>query len=310
MCKEYDIEYFDEIDSTNNEAKRRIEAQTGTHVVCSDRPFVLVAHTQTAGRGRQGKDFYSPKGTGIYLTVACPMNCPIAGQVTVTTKAAVAVSRAIEGFFGIECAIKWVNDIYVNDRKCCGILCEAVNDYENDRLRYVIIGVGVNVYTKDWPVDIAGIAGSIRQAGEKTPREDVKMTGEEVLQGSVRIDAGKAPMDDTKIFGEKPPRERSDNAIMSDEEFSGFAERLTEEILRVIYEPDGSEYDYYRSHSYVIGREIIFTEHTGSGPDNHNTPVAQTGTAVGIDEKGGLIVELKSGERRTLDSGEITIRRV
>ncbi|MBO4415700.1 MAG: biotin--[acetyl-CoA-carboxylase] ligase [Lachnospiraceae bacterium] len=277
MSREYDIEYFDEIDSTNNEAKRRIEAQKSPEDGHPDRPFVLVAHSQTAGRGRQGKDFYSPKGTGIYLTVVCPMNCTIAGQVTVTTKTAVAVSRAIESFFGIECAIKWVNDIYVNDRKCCGILCEAVNDYENNRLRYVIIGVGVNVYTRDWPKDIAGIAGSIRQA------ESSSM---------------------------KACKAASDNAIMSDKEFTGFAEKLTEEILRVIYQPDGSEYDHYRSHSCVIGHEITFSEYRGNAQDDHAQLVTRNAKAVDIDENGGLIVELETGERRILDSGEITIRRV
>ncbi|MCR5324265.1 MAG: biotin--[acetyl-CoA-carboxylase] ligase [Lachnospiraceae bacterium] len=252
---DHDIEFFNEIDSTNNEAKRRIEV--GTEPV---RPLIIAARSQTAGRGRQGKNFFSPKGTGIYLTAVCPMNCPIDGQVTVTSKTAVAVSRAIEGFFGIGCKIKWVNDIYVNDRKCCGILCEAVNDYENNRLRYVIIGVGVNVYPSDWPDDIANIAGSVM----------------------------------------------SFNGKLSEEKFTGFAERISQEILHVIYEADGNEMDYYRERSYVIGREIVFYEHAG----DQTQQIAQTALAAGIDEKGGLIVELPSGERRTLDSGEITVRRV
>ena len=197
-----------------------------------------------------------------------------------TTKAAVAVSRAIEGFFGVGCAIKWVNDIFINDRKCCGILCEAVNDYEHNRLKFVVIGVGVNVSTSDWPADIADTAGSIRKD---------KLT---------------------------------------DDEFRAFAERLSVEILKVIYEPDGSEMSFYRDHSYVIGREISFSErintengdaereNTESGDTSRaNTSKADsaqtityTATAVGIDDNGGLIVKLPSGELKKLDSGEITVR--
>lgn len=249
----YDIEFFDEIDSTNSEAKRRIESGKYCNVP-ECRPFILAAHSQTAGRGRQGKSFYSPKGTGVYLTAACPMDCSIASQVTLTSKAAVAVSRAIEGYFGIECSIKWVNDIYVNDRKCCGILCEAINDYEHDRLRYVIVGVGVNVSTAEWPDEIAQTAGSLR----------------------------------------KEP--------LGDEEFTGFAHRLADEILKVIYEPAGDEMEYYRNHSCVIGNEITFSEKSEDGMKMYNA------RAVGIDENGGLIVQVNDRETRTLDSGEITVR--
>ncbi len=248
MHDSYDITIFDEIDSTNNEAKRRI-SDTEKDI---SRPFVIAAHAQTSGRGRHGRSFYSPGGTGVYMTVTCPTDCPIEGQVTMTTKAAVAVSRAIEGFFGKNCAIKWVNDIFIDDRKCCGILCEAVNDYEKNRLKYVVIGVGVNVSTEIWPEEIAHTAGSVR------------------------------------------------SVALTEEEFRHFTERIAEEILKVIYEPDGSEIQYYREHSYVIGREITFTA-AGSGE-------TCSGLAVGIDDKGGLKVRMASGEIITLDSGEITVR--
>ncbi|MCR5331895.1 MAG: biotin--[acetyl-CoA-carboxylase] ligase [Lachnospiraceae bacterium] len=261
MAERYDIEFFDTIDSTNNEAKRRILAAQEE----ISRPFVIVSHSQTAGRGRQGKSFFSPEDTGIYMSVACPMNCPVQDQVTITSRTAVAVSRAIESFFGVECAIKWVNDIYVNDRKCCGILCEAVNDYEKDLLRFVVIGAGVNISTSEWPDEIAQTAGSLR-------REAV-----------------------------------------TEEEFRAFAGRMTEEILNVIYDPDGSEMEYYRAHSWVIGREITFTGkincNQAQDPGTDMKPDALTeGKAVGIDDNGGLIVEMPSGERITLDSGEITVR--
>ncbi|MCR5686391.1 MAG: biotin--[acetyl-CoA-carboxylase] ligase [Lachnospiraceae bacterium] len=158
MIYDYDLEIVDEIDSTNNEAKRRLEA-------CEyNRPFVIAAHKQTAGRGRQGRNFYSPKDTGIYLTLVRPFDCPVSGQVSITTRTAVAVAQAVTEQFGVTPGIKWVNDLYIDGRKICGILCEAVNDYEADRLKYAVIGVGVNVNTAVFPADIADTAGCIRAA--------------------------------------------------------------------------------------------------------------------------------------------------
>lgn len=147
--------YFDTIDSTNNEAKRRIASgETGG-------TELIRAQAQTMGRGRQGKSFFSPKDTGIYMTVTIPLDCPIASQVTMTTRTAVAVAASLEELFHIVPSIKWVNDIYVDGLKCCGILCEAVNDYDTGLMKYAVIGVGINLSTKDWPEELRGIAGSI-----------------------------------------------------------------------------------------------------------------------------------------------------
>ena len=161
---DYELEIIDGIDSTNNEAKRRISERE------YPRPFVIAAHYQTAGRGRQGRSFYSPKDTGIYLTLVRPFDCPVAGQVGITTRTAVAVARAVELQFGVTPQIKWVNDLYLGGRKICGILCEAVNDYAADRFKYAVIGVGVNVNTAVFPADIADRAGCIR-AGRMSDEE-------------------------------------------------------------------------------------------------------------------------------------------
>ena len=254
---DFDIEFLDETDSTNNEAKRRLERYDREGLSFTG-PFVIVARSQTAGRGRQGKSFYSPKGTGIYLTVTCPLDCPITGQVTMTSRTATAVCRAIDRAFGIEPGIKWVNDIYVNGRKCCGILCEAVNDYPAGILKYAVIGVGVNITTDIWPDDIKDSAGAL------------------------------VCMSDDKT-GTK---------TLSDETFTGFGKILAQEILRAIYHPSEDDMKYYREHSLVLGKEITYTE---------NGTVCG-GTAVGIDDNGGLIVRIDQNRTLTLDSGEITVR--
>lgn len=151
MRKELKVYTFDEIDSTNSEAKRQV--LNGVTM-----PSLFVADRQTMGRGRRGKSFFS-KG-GLYMTLAADVGWSAEQTVKITTIAAVAVAKAIEKLTDQEVGIKWVNDIYLKGRKICGILAEAV--YDNDgRIKVVIIGVGVNLNVKGFPDDISDIAGSL-----------------------------------------------------------------------------------------------------------------------------------------------------
>lgn len=135
-------------DSTNTEAKGLYHGS----------PLLITAEAQTAGRGRRGRSFYSPAETGLYMSVAFP----VAEQnlVFLTGAAAVVVCRALQQTAGIEAQIKWVNDVLYRGRKIAGILCERVADG-------VIIGVGVNIETTDFPADIAETAGSIGKTIDK-----------------------------------------------------------------------------------------------------------------------------------------------
>lgn len=146
---------FDTIDSTNNEAKRMLEKDS-----CSC-PFVIVANGQTAGRGRQGKNFYSPQNTGIYMTVVFEIESNT--DITFfTSAAAVAVAEAIENSSNITTEIKWVNDIYSGGKKVSGILCEAVCVKNDDKSgKFIVVGVGVNISTKSFPHDIENSAASV-----------------------------------------------------------------------------------------------------------------------------------------------------
>ncbi len=139
------------IDSTNTEARRRILAG-------QERPFFLLAEHQSGGRGRMGRSFYSPKETGIYLSYAFEPADKGADALWLTTAAAVAVRQAIEAVCGIVCGIKWVNDLYLNGRKICGILAETC--FLDDR-QIVILGVGVNLYTKEFPEELSTVAGAL-----------------------------------------------------------------------------------------------------------------------------------------------------
>ena len=125
---------------------------------------VILANQQTQGRGRLGREFYSPPDTGIYLSLLLrPRGMEPGKAVKLTTMAAVAACDAIEKISGKEASIKWVNDIYLNEKKVCGILTEASYSLESGSLDYVILGIGFNVYPPagGFPSELAGIADSI-----------------------------------------------------------------------------------------------------------------------------------------------------
>lgn len=125
---------------------------------------VILTNQQTNGRGRLGREFYSPPDTGIYMSLLLrPQALEPTQAVRITTMAAVAACRAIEEASGKEAQIKWVNDILLNGKKVCGILTEASVSLENGRLDYAILGIGFNVYppAAGFPPELADIADSI-----------------------------------------------------------------------------------------------------------------------------------------------------
>ena len=134
------VAFFDTVDSTNTRAKELAEAGApeGT---------LVVANEQTAGRGRQGRSFFSPSNTGIYFSLVLrpqfsPEECSL-----ITSYAACCLANTIEECTGCTASIKWVNDVFVNGHKVSGILTEASFSAENMQLSYAVVGIGVNVMT-------------------------------------------------------------------------------------------------------------------------------------------------------------------
>lgn len=126
--------------------------------------FLLVAGEQTKGRGRYGRTFFSPQGTGVYFSLLLRPKGVLVQQGTgLTAMAAVAMCEAVKELSGKPTGIKWVNDIYVNGKKVCGILTEASMGLESGRLDYVILGVGVNVYPPEtgFPESLIDKAGVV-----------------------------------------------------------------------------------------------------------------------------------------------------
>ncbi len=134
---------------------------------------MVLANEQTAGRGRLGRTFDSPKGTGIYMSLLLrPRNYASEEAVKITTMAAVAMCEAIEAISDEVPGIKWVNDIFVRGKKVCGILTEGSFHFENGLLNYAILGIGINIYEPDngFPEELQSIAGAVL----RTHQDDVK----------------------------------------------------------------------------------------------------------------------------------------
>ena len=163
------IQVFDEINSTNLEARQiavKGEAGHGSFVVALE---------QTAGRGRRGREFYSPRDCGIYLSVILEPKETLAGSLLITTAAATAVYKAVWDVCKVELGIKWVNDLYKDGKKVCGILTEAVTDFESGNIEFAIVGIGLNLYVESAYLseELKKVAGGIfpdREAAQAADR--------------------------------------------------------------------------------------------------------------------------------------------
>lgn len=213
---------------------------------------VVIAAEQTSGRGRMGRSFYSPPNTGIYLTLILRPDLKPEDSLLITTCSAVAAARAIESIANVRADIKWVNDILVKGKKVCGILTEASLNFESGRLEYAVVGIGVNITTRDFPDGLNSTAGA--------------------------------------VLAEKP----SDIPICS---------ALAAEVLNNMAEcmnslTDRQWLDEYRKRSFLIGKEILVLK----GNDK------LAATAIGIDDKAGLIVRYDDESTETLSCGEVSVR--
>lgn len=143
-------------DSTNTQAKKRA-ADGAAHGT------LLLAEEQTAGRGRSGKSFFSPRGAGLYMSLVLRPTAAIKEPQMVTVAAAVAVCRAIEMLTDLKPQIKWVNDLYLDGKKICGILTEAVTDFESGGVESIVVGVGVDCALEEsrLPSELRGLVGSL-----------------------------------------------------------------------------------------------------------------------------------------------------
>ena len=147
--------WFDSIDSTNTRA-RELARQGAPHGT------VLIADHQTGGRGRRGRSFHSPAGSGIYMSVILRPHCTPQQIMHLTCAAAVAMCDAVASAVGFRPGIKWTNDLVCGKRKIAGVLTELGFDNRGN-VDFAVIGIGINCCQQesDFPADIRSIAGSL-----------------------------------------------------------------------------------------------------------------------------------------------------
>ncbi|MCR4925432.1 MAG: biotin--[acetyl-CoA-carboxylase] ligase [Clostridiales bacterium] len=237
------------VDSTNLEARRIADGK-------AENMTVIVSEEQTSGRGRLGRSFFSPANSGIYMSVILRPEKIGANPVLITTAVCVAVLRAIKQSTQLNPQIKWVNDLFLNNKKICGILTEGITSIESGSIEYIISGIGINFSTlsDDFPKDLQNTAGS--------------------------------------LFG------NSDNVSISRNQLIA---SIIENINSITSPLKAESFiDEYKQNSMIIGKDIVFIK---KGQQFN-------AKAIDIDSTGGLIVEMENGQIQTLNSGEISVRKI
>lgn len=146
--------FLPQTDSTNRVAKKLAEQGEGEGTL-------VVSLSQTDGRGRLGRTFLSPDGGLYFSLILRPSFSPEESRM-ITVAAAVAVCDALEKISSKNCGIKWVNDIYIDGKKVCGILTEGAFDAESGTLKYAVLGIGINIFSKNGlPEEISDIADTV-----------------------------------------------------------------------------------------------------------------------------------------------------
>ncbi|MCL1863241.1 MAG: biotin--[acetyl-CoA-carboxylase] ligase [Defluviitaleaceae bacterium] len=152
-----EIAVYPSLDSTNILAKK-MATEGASHGT------VIIADHQTAGSGRYGRDFFSPAGCAIYMSIIFKhLPIPSKTPTLITAFAAVAVCEAIEKTCGVSPQIKWVNDLFLNGKKTCGISTEAITSLESGEIEWIVVGIGINVFppAEEIPDELKNIMGTI-----------------------------------------------------------------------------------------------------------------------------------------------------
>lgn len=269
------IIHFEVIDSTNTYAMKLLQKPTENikgDSVLQLNETVIVADKQTNGRGRMNRVFYSPLKTGVYLSAIFAPEKKIENPAIITAGAAVAVRKSILEFFGIETKIKWVNDIYLGEKKVCGILTEGHLDFSSGIIDAAVVGIGINIIDGSFPEDLSKKAGAIFDNSECM----------------------------IKSFCEK--NHQNIEEIDKDEIREQFIQVLCKNLFEILENGSKSEiFEEYRVHSNLIGRKVEFCPVINKIDDNFVAEVLD------ITDEAKLKVKCENGEIRELDSGEISV---
>ena len=263
------------------------------------RAVLVIADKQNAGRGRRGRDFYSPPGTGLYMSLAMGNVQEVLKMAKVTAVAAVAVATAAdETVFGgtDRTKIKWVNDIYLDEKKVCGILSEAFMPMEDEGDGCVVVGIGINVYEPagGFPDDIDNKAGAlITIHASSKDTVDGSGTEDRKVNGYVAEDRNGNELSVADEVTDNPGRTGLRSVLAS---------RVIANFFKYMENP-GLSLHKYREKSYLTGYEVIINDFRNEQKDGKN----KTAKVIGIDDECRLVVEYPDGRREALSSGEVSV---
>jgi len=153
-----EIEIFNTIDSTNDYIKKIAATKK--------EGFVCISNEQLKGRGRNGRSFFSPKEKGIYMSILIKPDIPISDFLKITACTSVAIFDALKKNYGLEISIKWINDIYYQNTKIGGILCESEIKANTNIVDYMVIGIGLNIHKTNFTEELINTASSIENYSE------------------------------------------------------------------------------------------------------------------------------------------------
>ncbi len=244
--KNLDVHVYETVESTNTLLKSRAQnkGMEGT---------IIIAAEQTAGKGRLGRKFESPMGTGVYVSILLRPKFSVSESLFITTAAAVAVSQAIESLSDKEAKIKWVNDIYIEDKKVCGILTEAAIDFESGNLDYAVVGIGVNVQEPEsgFPLEIKDIAGSVFD--EKAPDEIRAKLAAKIIDNFFILYKN---LENKNFMDEYRKRSWLDgkkvNLSVGNNSFSGIVKEINQNAEIVLMLEDGKEMAFSSGEAFII----------------------------------------------------------
>ena len=178
LDRSVDVQTFKTINSTNTYLKEYLSVHSLTQ------PLAVVAEKQTNGYGRFKRDFYSPEHGGIYLSLAVPLNNQPLNPSLVTTSIAIGVIHALQKFFPEQdFSVKWVNDLYIGHKKIAGILTEATADLESLAPTELVIGVGINLTTQDFPEELKS---KVQAISDKLPT-DLNVIAAELINNLLSV---------------------------------------------------------------------------------------------------------------------------
>lgn len=159
LNKKKEVIILDEVDSTNNYLKNLAKNSTINNII-------VIACKQNGGRGRLGRNFISTKNTGIYMSILIRPDISMEIAKKITCLVSVATSKAIDKITKLDTQIKWVNDLYLNGKKICGILTEGSTSIEQNIMEYLVIGIGINCYHQDFNEELIKKATTIEDEGD------------------------------------------------------------------------------------------------------------------------------------------------